>query len=99
MYFEKDKKLPKKTKYKTKIYIKKALKQVTRAYKVMSIKILQIKINTISINVYLSKLTQKSITNIKLRIANVVIAKIMRHICNNLIFKKDRKSKLRKTFF
>ncbi len=73
------------------------LKQITKTYKTISIRILQIKINTILIDIYLSKLTQKSITNIKSRIANVVIAKTTRRICDNLISKRDRKSKLRKT--
>ena len=74
------------------------LKQITKTYKTISIRILQIKINTILIDIYLSKLTQKSITNIKLYIANIVITKTMRYICDNLIFRRDRKSKLRKTF-
>ena len=74
----------------------KALKQVTKIYKAISIEILQLKINIISIDIYLSKLIQKSITNIELRIVNVVIAKTTQYICNNLIFKKDRKLKLHK---
>ncbi len=76
----------------------KALKQITKIYKAISTKILQIKINTMSIDVYLSKLIQKLITNIKSRIANIVIAKTIQYICNNLISRRDRKSKLRKTF-
>ncbi len=75
------------------------LKQITKIYKATLTKILQIKINTILINIYLSKLIQKSIINIKLHIANIVIAKTMRRICDNLISKKDQKSKLRKIFF
>ncbi len=67
----------------------KALRQITRIYKAILTKILQVKINTILIDIYLSKLTQKSITNIKSHIANVVIAKTMRRICDNLIFKRD----------
>jgi len=77
----------------------KALKQITKIYKAISTKILQIKINTMSIDVYLSKLIQKLITNIKSRIANIVIAKTIQYICNNLISRRDRKSKLRKIFF
>jgi len=76
----------------------KALKQITKIYKTILTKALQVEINIASINIYLSKLTQKSITNIKLRIVNIVIAKTIQYICNNLISKKDRKSKLRKTF-
>jgi len=75
------------------------LKQITKIHKTISIEILQIKINIILIDIYLSKLTQKLITNIKLRIANDVIAKTIQYIRDRLIFRKNRKSKLRKIFF
>ena len=74
------------------------LKQITKIYKIISIKVLQIKINTILINIYLSKLIQKSITNIKLHIVNTIITKTMQSICNNLILRKNQKLKLYKTF-
>ncbi len=75
------------------------MKQITKIHKTISIEILQIKINIILIDIYLSKLTQKLITNIKLRIANDVIAKTIQYIRDRLIFRKNRKSKLRKIFF
>ncbi len=73
----------------------KMLKQITKIYKTILTKILQIKINTILINIYLSKLIQKSITNIKSYIANIVITKTTQYVCDNLIFKRDWKLKLR----
>ena len=76
----------------------KTLKKITKIYKITLIEILQVEINIASIDIYLSKLTQKSITNIKSHIIDVIIAKTMRHICDNLILRKKRKSKLRKTF-
>ena len=89
--------------YKKKLNVKlqsiqeKTLRQITNAYKTISTKTLQVETNIASIDIYLSKLTQRLITNIKLRIANAIIAKTMRRICDNLIFKRDKKSKLRKT--
>ena len=77
----------------------KALRQITKIYKAILTKILQIEINRMLIDIYLRKLTQKSITSIKLRISNAIITKIIRRICNDLISKRDRKSKLRKIFF
>ena len=57
------------------------------------------KINTISINIHLRKLTQKSIINMNARSSNEIIETTIRRIRNDLIFKRDRKSKLRKTSF
>ncbi len=95
---KKIKKYKKRLNAKLKFIQEKILKQITKIYKTMSTKILQIKINTTLINIYLSKLIQKSITNIKLYIINTIIAKAIQYICNNLISKRNQKSKLRKTF-
>jgi len=62
-------------------------------------KILQIKINITLINIYLHKLTQKLITNIKSRMSSAIIMIKIQRIRDNLILKRDRKLKLRKTSF
>ena len=51
------------------------------------------------INTYLSKLIQKLFINIESHIASIIIAKIIQYICDNLISRRNRKSKLRKIFF
>ena len=50
-----------------------------------------------SINIHLWKLIQRSITNMNSWKSDKVIKMTMHWICNDLIFKKDQKSKLRKT--
>ena len=70
------------------------LQQIINIYHATLTKILQIKINIMLINIYLQKLIQKSIININFQKSNKVIEIIMHWICNNLIFKKDWKSKL-----
>jgi len=82
---------------KLKFIQEKALRQITKVYKTTSTKALQVKINIMSIDIYLSKLTQKSITNIELHIVNAIIVKIMQRIRNDLISKRNQKSKLCKT--
>jgi len=52
-----------------------------------------------SINIYLRKLTQKLIINIKSRMLDAIIITIIQQIRDNLISKKNRKSKLRKISF
>ncbi len=75
-----------------------ALWQIINVYHVTSIKTLQIEINTTSIDIHLWKLIQKLIININFQKSNKVIKMIMHWIHNNLILKKDQKSKLCKTF-
>jgi len=59
--------------------------------------ILQIEINTVSINIHLQKLIQKLIMNMNSWKSDEVIEMMMYWICNDLIFKRDWKSKLHKT--
>jgi len=68
--------------------------QIIDVYHVISTKILQIEINTTLIDIYLWKLIQKSIININFWKLNEVIETMMCWICNNLIFKRNWKSKL-----
>jgi len=77
----------------------KALRQIINIYRTILTKILQIETNTISINIYLYKLIQKSITNINLQKSNKIITTTMCRIRNNLISRRNRKSKLRKKYF
>jgi len=81
---------------KLKLIQKKALRQIIDVYRTILTKILQIKIKIILINIYLRKLIQKLIININLQELSKVISTTMRQIRNNLILKRDRKSKLRK---
>jgi len=74
-----------------------ALQQIIDIYHVTLTKTLQIETNTALINIHLRKLIQKSITNINFQKSNKVIKMMMRWIYNNLIFKRDWKSKLCKT--
>ncbi len=76
----------------------KALQQIINVYHVISTETLQIEINTASINIYLRKLIQKLIMNMNSWKSDEVIEMMMHWICNNLIFKRDWKSKLYKTF-
>ncbi len=62
----------------------------------MLTKFLQIEINIISINIYLNKLIQKSITNIESHVVNIIIIKAIQYICDNLILRRNQKSKLYK---
>ena len=73
------------------------LRQIINVYHVISTKILQMKINMMLINIHLWKLIQRSITNMNFQKLSEVIEMIMRRICNDLILKRDRKSKLHKT--
>ncbi len=75
-----------------------ALRQIINVYHATSTEILQIEINTASINIHLRKLIQKSIMNMNFQKSDEVIEMMMRWICNDLIFKRDWKSKLCKTF-
>ncbi len=54
-------------------------------------------INMTLIDIHLQKLIQRSIINMNFWKSDEVIKMIMHWICNNLIFKRDRKSKLCKT--
>ncbi len=74
------------------------LQQIINVYHVTLTKTLQMKINIMLINIYLWKLIQKSITNMNSWKSDEVIEMSMHRICNNLILKRDWKSKLRKTF-
>ncbi len=76
---------------------KRVLWQIIDVYHAISTEILQMKTNMISINIYLWKLIQRSITNMNSWKSDKVIEMIMHWICNNLILKKDQKSKLCKT--
>ncbi len=75
----------------------KALQQIIDVYHVTSTEILQVKINTTLINIHLWKLIQRLITNMNSWKSDEVIKTTMRRIRNNLIFKRDQKSKLHKT--
>ncbi len=75
-----------------------ALWQIINVYHATSTETLQMKINMMLINIHLWKLIQKSITNMNSWKLSEVIKTTMHWICNNLILKRDRKSKLRKTF-
>ncbi len=74
-----------------------ALWQIINVYCATLTETLQMKINIISIDIHLWKLIQRSITNINSWKSGEVIEMTMHRICNDLTFKKDRKSKLRKT--
>ncbi len=58
---------------------------------------LQMKINMMSINIHLWKLIQRLIINMNFWKSDEVIKMTVYWICNNLIFKRDWKSKLCKT--
>jgi len=75
-----------------------ALWQIIDIYHVISTETLQIEINTALINIYLWKLIQKSIMNMNFWKSDEVIEMMMHWIRNNLILKRDWKSKLCKTF-
>ena len=62
----------------------------------ISTEILQIEINTVLINIHLWKLIQKSIMNMNFQKSDEVIEIMMHRICNDLILKRDWKSKLYK---
>ncbi len=74
-----------------------ALQQIINIYHATSTKTLQIEINTALINIHLWKLIQKSIINMNFQKSDEVIEIMMHWIHNDLILKKDQKSKLRKT--
>ncbi len=76
----------------------KALWQIINVYHVISTKTLQIETNTASINIHLWKLIQKLIMNMNSWKLNKVIEMMMHRICNNLILKRNQKSKLCKMF-
>ena len=76
----------------------KALWQIINVYYVISTKTLQIETNTASINIHLWKLIQKLIMNMNSWKLNKVIEMMMHRICNNLILKRNQKSKLCKMF-
>ncbi len=74
-----------------------ALWQIINVYYATSTETLQIEINTASINIHLWKLIQKSIMNMNFWKSDEVIEMMMCWICNDLILKRNRKSKLHKT--
>ncbi len=74
-----------------------ALWQIINVYQVTSTKILQMKTNMMLINIHLWKLIQRSITNMNSWKSDEVIKMTMHWIRNDLIFKRDWKSKLCKT--
>ncbi len=71
--------------------------QIIDIYHATSIKALQVEINTVLINIHLWKLIQRSLMNMNSWKSDEVIEAMIRRICNNLISKRDWKSKLRKT--
>ncbi len=75
-----------------------ALWQIINVYHATLTKTIQIEINTALIDNHLQKLIQKSIMNMNFWKSDEVIEMIMHRICNNLILKRDWKSKLCKTF-
>ncbi len=83
---------------KLKLMQERALQQIINVYHVISTKTLQMKINTTSINIHLWKLIQRLITNMNSWKSDEIIKMIVHQICNDLTFKRDWKSKLRKTF-
>ncbi len=74
-----------------------ALQQIINVYHATSTKTLQIEINTALINIHLWKLIQKSIINMNFQKSDEVIEIMMHWIHNDLILKRDQKSKLHKT--
>ena len=74
-----------------------ALQQIIDVYRVISTETLQMKINMTSINIHLWKLIQRLITNMNSQKSDEVIEIIVCWIRNDLILKKDWKSKLHKT--
>ncbi len=75
----------------------KALWQIINVYHVTLMKALQVEINTALIDIHLRKLIQRSIINMNAWKSDEVIEAMIRWIHNDLISKRDRKSKLRKT--
>ena len=75
-----------------------ALWQIIDIYHVISTEILQMKTNMTLIDIHLWKLIQRSITNMNSWKSDEVIEMIVCWICNDLILKRDWKSKLHKTF-
>ncbi len=74
-----------------------ALWQIIDIYHVISTEILQMKTNMTLIDIHLWKLIQRSITNMNSWKSDEVIEMIVCWICNDLILKRDWKSKLHKT--
>jgi len=74
-----------------------ALRQIIDAYRATSTEALQVETNTASIDIHLRKLVQRSITNMDSRKSGEVIETTIRRIRKDLISKRGRKSKLRKT--
>jgi len=83
---------------KLKLMQERALWQIINVYHAISTKILQMKINMTLINIHLQKLIQRSIINMNFWKSNKVIKITVRQICNDMILKRDWKSKLCKTF-
>jgi len=75
----------------------KALWQIIDVYQVTSTETLQMKMNMMLIDIHLQKLIQRSIINMNSWKSDKVIEITMRWIHNNLILKRDWKSKLCKT--
>jgi len=74
-----------------------ALWQIINVYHVILTETLQVKINMTSINIHLQKLIQRSIINMNSWKSDEVIKMTVHQIRNNLILKRDWKSKLCKT--
>ena len=74
-----------------------ALQQIINVYRATSTETLQIEINIMLINIHLRKLIQKMIMNMNFQKSDEVIEMMMHWIHNDLILKKDWKSKLCKT--
>ncbi len=82
---------------KLKLMQERTLQQIINVYHVISTKTLQMKINMTSINIHLQKLIQRSIINMNFWKLEEIIEITVHWIHNDLISKRDWKSKLHKT--
>ena len=74
------------------------MQQIIDVYHITSMKVLQVEINIVLINIHLWKLIQRLIMNMNSWKSNKVIKATIHWIHNDLISKRDWKSKLCKTF-
>ncbi len=82
---------------KLKLVQERVLQQIINVYHATSTETLQMKTNMMLINIYLQKLIQRLIINMNSWKLSEVIETTARWICNDLILKRDWKSKLCKT--
>jgi len=74
------------------------LRRIIDVYKTTFTKVLKIEINVFFINIYLKKLIQRSIATINAQKFRKIINIAILRIRNNLMSKKERKSKLKIIF-